>query len=387
MTHETDIIVVGGGILGAFHAYAALQCGYRVTLLERHAKPRGATVRNFGQIVPSGMSRNWQRLGRKSLEVYESLQSKVDLSLRQLGTTYLASDREELGLLEELAAINRDEGYRSNLLTAAECKKQLPSVRSDYCVGGLSFPEEFSANPRQLIHRFLDYLKENPRCLVRFDSNVQSLVVDNSKLVLATTTAGDRFSGNKAVVCGGHEFSSLFPEVFRKSDLEVVKLQMLRLRSGTDVALPGNILTGRSIRRYESFSECESWNAVKSKEPDDSFAKRWGIHLLLKQESDGSIILGDSHEYAPACQSDKLGFDTRWDINEFFLDEARKIVDLPSWEIESSWSGIYCQAKNENGVFRSVIDDRIHIVTGIGGKGMTASPGYSQQSFAEIEHD
>jgi len=49
-----DVIIVGAGALGSFHALFAAQKGLRVLLLEKHLRPSEATVRNFGQVIPSG---------------------------------------------------------------------------------------------------------------------------------------------------------------------------------------------------------------------------------------------------------------------------------------------------------------------------------------------
>ena len=137
-----DVLIVGGGILGTFHAYHALEKGLRVALLEKDAKPRGATVRNFGQIVPSGMDAKWQRFGRRSLEIYKSLQAKFDISLGQNGSIYLASDEEELRLLHELNEINQQHDYESQVWSAQKCLDHYEGLRNDYCKGGLYFPEE-----------------------------------------------------------------------------------------------------------------------------------------------------------------------------------------------------------------------------------------------------
>jgi len=379
-----DLLVIGGGVLGTFHAYHAARSGLKVAVLEQHLAPRGATTRNFGQVVPSGMAEPWQTLGRRSLEIYSGIQDQFDISVRQNGSIYLASNDEEVTLIDELAALNETRGYQSERWSAEKCRNKYPNLRADYCRGGLYFPQEVSVNPRQMIHRLHRFLEEQcrveffyQRLAVRLEENI-----DGTSTVL--TSNGTSFSAEKVVVCSGSEFQTLFPELFKQSALEVVKLQMLRLAPLMDVSMPGNILTGLSIRRYESFAECPSYQTIVRHQPEESFWKKWGVHILFKQEADGSIILGDSHEYAPAARADDLDFDLREDINRYFLEEARKIFDLPSWEIEAAWYGLYSQTDEEGGIFQRQIGERIHIVTGIGGKGMTGSAAFAEKHIKEI---
>ena len=73
-----DLIITGAGALGSFHAYHACKKGLKVLLLEKDLQPQEATVRNFGQVVPSGLSRGkWQNYGRRSLEICH-LKSRED---------------------------------------------------------------------------------------------------------------------------------------------------------------------------------------------------------------------------------------------------------------------------------------------------------------------
>ena len=69
------------------------------------------------------------------------------------------------------------------------------------------------------------------------------------------------------------------------------------------------------------------------------------MHILFKQAADGSVIIGDSHEYADVKDMDDLGYDIKEGINAFMLAEARKIVALPTYEIQRQWFGIYSQCK------------------------------------------
>lgn len=56
-TQHYDVIVVGGGILGMAHAWAAARRKLSVAVLERSHQAQGATIRNFGQVLVTGQAR------------------------------------------------------------------------------------------------------------------------------------------------------------------------------------------------------------------------------------------------------------------------------------------------------------------------------------------
>lgn len=383
LSKNFDLIIVGGGVLGAFHAFHALEKGLSVALVEKDNFPIGASTQNFGQVVPSGMNIKWQSYGRKSLEIYKEIQAKFDISVSQNGSIYLASNQEELQLIEELHEINISNNYSSILLSKNECYTKYPSMHESYCLGGLFFPEELSVNPRILIYKLIEFLIHNKGLVYLNNALVQQIdtSAENSSRVLFSNQ--ESMKATKVIVCSGTEFRNLYPKEFLQSDIELVKLQMLKLKPQSNTKILGNILTGSSIRRYESFQDCPSYKEIKEKEDPKSFWKKWGIHILFKQENDGSIILGDSHEYASVLEQNNLDTLIKNDINHFFLAEAKKIFHLDNWEINNQWTGLYSQCR-ENDIYLNCIDNKVHIVTGIGGKGMTASAGFAYENINRI---
>lgn len=381
MKNKYDLIVIGGGVLGTFHAYHALRKGLKVALIEKNSIPKGATVRNFGQVVPSGMNSKWQSYGRKSLNIYKEIQSQFDISVRQEGSVYIASNEEEVQLLDELSQINKMNEYPSRMLTKKECLEAYPGLKESYVKAGLFFPEEIKVEPLTMINRVHAYLKSEGLHLFLKTKAVHCEDIPQGVMVI---TAGDKnFIATKVIICNGSDFETLYPLLFEKSPLAVSKLQMMQTKPQPNYKLNSSILTGLSIRRYEAFEECPSYAAIKSKENPDSFEKKWGIHILFKQAIDGSVIIGDSHEYADAAQKDDLDFSMKAEIDEFIIEEAKKIFDLPTYEIQHRWYGMYSQCK-QGDIYQHTIDKNIHIVTGIGGKGMTGSAGFSQYNIKTI---
>lgn len=198
--------------------------------------------------------------------------------------------------------------------------------------------------------------------------------------VLMTTTDQDCYKAEKVFLCSGCEFQLLYPKLFSNSDLKLVKLQMMDTMPLKRQRIPGSVLTGWTIRRYESFQECPSFADIKSKEDQGSFQNRNGIHILFKQSADGSVIIGDSHQYTSAGGSTDFAFDMDNEINCFMLKQAERIFDFEDLSIRRTWLGFYCQCEKED-IFTLTIDEDIHIVTGIGGKGMTGALGYAQKNI------
>jgi FAD dependent oxidoreductase TIGR03364 len=377
-----NLIIIGSGALGTFHAYHAAKLGKKVLLLEKDQYPLQATVRNFGQVVPSGMGKEWFGFGLRGTELYKTIQSEFDISVRNNGSVYIASDDEEQQLIHELKKEMDAREYEAQLLTTAQCLARWPSLKKEYSLEGLFFPQEVSVEPEKMIYQLLTYCTNKFSNLTYKPSTtiIDCFISGNGVKVISNTK--EEFTAEKVIVCNGGEFKLLFPELFRESGIVISKLQMMRTIPMPEVKLEGNILTGLTIRRYESFQECPSYKNIKT--PDHlTELKKWGIHILFKKATDGSIIIGDSHEYADVNHTDDLGFSQSEYINQLMLKEAQRIVNFDVTKIASTWSGFYPQ-HNEKDIVEIDIEDKIHIRTAIGGKGMTTSAGYAEESIKKL---
>lgn len=383
MNNKTyDLIVIGGGILGTFHAYHALLKGLSVLQLEKDNFPVSSTVRNFGQVVPSGMSGEWFEYGVRGMEIYEDIQQKFDISVRKNGSYYIASDAQETQIIHELAKHYDTMGYKHELWNNQQLCSKFPDLRTDYAKEAIVFNQELSVEPETMIHSLHAYMRQEfSNYTLHYDCTVVGCESIGDGVQLSAT-ANKRFNAKKVIICNGYEFKLLFRELFNDCGLEISKLQMMRTAPLPSMKLSGNILTGLTIRRYESFeSYCPSFSTLNTPEHYQELQK-WGIHILFKQAVDGSLIIGDSHEYALGTRFEELGYAINDHINALMLAEANRILPITAKQISSTWAGFYAQHKNH--IIAHDIDNRIHIRTGIGGKGMTASAGYAEASINSL---
>jgi len=370
-------------VLGTFHAYHALKRGLSVCLAEKDAKPVAASVRNFGQAVPSGLSSAWHAWGRRGVEIYRSIQHEFDITVRQNGSVYLASDEQEQELLHQLCQRMTEKDYPCQLLSAAQCLDRWPALQPRYVREGLYFPLDASLEPGQMIYRLIEYLQKKFSTQFHYRPSTPIVGCESaSQGVSLWSSAGERWSSHRVLICSGSEFRLLFPNYVEASGLVAVKLQMMQTTPVKGVTLSGNILTGLTIRRYESFKECPAFEKITTPEHLRELS-RWGIHILFKQATDGSVIMGDSHEYASCTRPEQLDFAVHHNIQNLILKEAARIVTFDVFALQTAWAGFYTQHPDKDIVLLDV-DDRIRICTGIGGKGMTSSAGFAEHHINQL---
>ncbi len=376
-----DLVIVGAGVMGTFCAYHALNKGKSVLLLEKEAQPHEASIRNFGQIIPSGQSiENGFAWGRKSLKIYRELQEESAISLTKNGSIYIASTESEMAVMEEMSKKFLELDYPSHLFSSSETIRKNPVFNKNYVKGSLFFPEEVSINPLLMVHQLRDYLIQHLG--LHYQNFCPVISVEKKRgIAMITTAKKQTFWGDHVIIANGHDTQFLLPEHYSAAELKICKLQMMRLVPQKK-QFDANILTGLSLRRYDSFKSCPSFSELKTSD-EERYLQSKGIHILFKQAEDGSILLGDSHEYVSVNEQANLSFETSSEINELILKEAKKIASLESWNLESTWIGHYLEAKQEE-VYTKTVDTVIHILNGAGGKGMTISPGFTYSYIQKL---
>jgi D-hydroxyproline dehydrogenase subunit beta len=375
-----DLIIVGAGIMGSFHAFHAAKMGKKVLLLEKDNTPVGSTIQNFGQIVPSGLDPHWSKYGLKTLQVFNELQVFPAFTLVKNGSLYIASDSDEQTLINELEIAHASTNNPGELLSKNTTLNLYKDLKESYVKEALFYPNEFSVSSAAFLNTLISYSIEKLSITYKVGSAVVG-IDEYSSCVKVETASGASFEGEKVIICNGYVFNLLYPEIFKESGIVVSKLQMLKTKPLSNIQLKANILTGLTIRRYESFENCPSFKNIKTPESLQEL-KNKGIHILFKQMPDGSIIVGDSHEYAGTQEVEKLGLGTNEHINTLIKTEASKIIDILETDYAQAWAGYYAQ--HSDGIFEFAVGSNIQIRTGIGGKGMTTSAGYAFEKINQL---
>jgi FAD dependent oxidoreductase TIGR03364 len=372
-----DLIVIGAGILGTSHACFAARRGWRVLLLERGDWPGEASVRNFGTLMAGSLTGEWRRRGMESIAFYRELALQAGFHFQSSGSLYQVTTPVEAAVLEEFARIGPAEGCRCELLEPARAIKLNPLLNREQVRLALFFPDDARLDPRDLFRRLIPWLTRELSVQYR-PATVAVAVWASGGEACVRTADGTELHARHAVVCNGSDLRTLFPERFAAAGFERCKLLMLRSVPQPDARLPTTVASGLTLRRYPAFASCPSWPRLAQESVAPGVLEA-GIHILTVQDPDGSFLIGDSHEYGPGDLSEIL--DAR--LENLILSEARKVIDLPSWEIAQRWHGVYSMPRDAE-LYRASMDEVIHVVTGIRGKGMTTGPAVARETIDSL---
>lgn len=227
MQPSYDLIIIGAGAMGTFHAYHAALMGKKVLVVERDQQPVNATVRNFGMVIASGMSGKWFDYGVYATQLYKTIQQRHDISVRNNGSLYIASDESEQKLIHALKSHYDVIGYHAELLTHKQLLDKHPALNAAYCKEALYFPQEVSVEPNLFIHRLHDYITgtfSNLKFLM------STTVIDcsiSANEVIVTIAGGQQFKATKVAICSGHEFNLLFPALFSQQNYRLANYRCL----------------------------------------------------------------------------------------------------------------------------------------------------------------
>jgi FAD dependent oxidoreductase TIGR03364 len=375
------VAVVGAGIVGLAHAWAAARRGHDVAVFERDPRAAGASIRNFGMVWPMGQPVGDRLdLALRSRERWLALAAESGIPVHGRGSLHLAHAADEMAVLEEFHA--REAGLRPEcrLLSASAVLALAPGANPAGLRGGLFSGTELGVDPRHTIRALPGWL--TTRHGVRFTFGTPVLAIDDRTLVGPRGALG-RF--DRVVVCPGADLAALCPDLAAGATpgdgLRRCKLQMLALRAPAGGWRIGpHLAGGLTLRHYEAFAGCGSLPALRARIARDTpELDRFGIHVMAAQLDSGAIIVGDSHEYDDAIEP----FD-REEIDDLILRELRRILALPDWSIVERWHGCYGAVRRADGCRVALETDLrpgVHVCTGTGGAGMTLAFGIAERAW------
>jgi FAD dependent oxidoreductase TIGR03364 len=374
--NNRSAIVVGAGILGMATARALAINGYAVKVIERSQFSIGASIRNFGMLWPIGQP-DGQLYDRaiRSREIWKEYLNSSSIPFNSCGSLHLAYSKQEWDVLEELSTVFQDSGRPVNLITPEQIGNSFDGIKQTNLKGGLFSNDEVIIDPREGIRNLPLYL--NQKFGIEFIWGTAISRVKPGSVFSGIT----RFDADLIFICSGADFEILYPEVFNQQKITKCKLQMMRFVSDKpNYNLGTSICGGLSLLHYKSFTASKALGILKAKLQNELPEHlKWGIHVMVAQNMQGELTVGDSHEYG-------LDFDPfdKHLINQLILDYLKNMVHIDQWRLIESWNGIYPKMTNGKTDLHIEVENGVHILNGIGGNGMTLSFGLAEEVINKI---
>ncbi|CAN5383133.1 TIGR03364 family FAD-dependent oxidoreductase [soil metagenome] len=369
MNRTADVAIVGGGIVGLAHAYMALKRGLRVVLFEREQFAVGASVRNFGMIWPIG-----QEPGLGLDRALRSRQHWIDVTgqagiwCNPGGSLHLAYEEDEAEVLEEFMSIYSNSGYQCKLIDPSSAIAKSKHIKKEGLKSALWSETEMTVYPREAIRRIPLWLEEKYGLVRRYGQVVTEINLPYIR------TSREIWNVERAVVCSGADFESLYPYEYDQQDIIKCKLQMMKLACNTPIDIGPSLCAGLTLRHYSAFAKCKSLEKLDKRfDSENPKLKEHGIHILVSQNDQGELIIGDSHHYYKTIEP----FDSE-EVNNIILKYLQCFLPVTDYTILERWHGVYPKYPGHLNLLLEPAPG-VQIVNGLGGAGMTMSFGLAEE--------
>ena len=144
----SDVVIVGGGIIGVAAAYYLARGGIGVTLCEKGRVAGEQSSRNWGFVRQQGRDPAEIPTIIESLRLWNGLAGEIgeDVGFTRAGALYLASTESQLARYEAWLEHARQYQLDTRLLSREEVRKVLPGSHGEW-IGGLYTPSDGRAEP------------------------------------------------------------------------------------------------------------------------------------------------------------------------------------------------------------------------------------------------
>ena len=143
MKTNTQVVVIGGGVVGASILYHLTKAGWTdVVLVERKELTAGSTWHAAGGMLTLNGDPNIAALQRYTVQLYKDIEeiSGVSCGIHQTGELMLADTEERLDWLRMIHARGQYLSMETEMISVAEAKEMLPILEEKHFAGAMWDP-------------------------------------------------------------------------------------------------------------------------------------------------------------------------------------------------------------------------------------------------------
>ncbi|MBS1304233.1 FAD-binding oxidoreductase [Loktanella sp. SALINAS62] len=204
---RTEVVVIGGGIIGVMTVWELARAGVPCVLLEKGRIAGEQSSRNWGWIRAQGRDIAELPIMLDAQAMWPGLAAEAgDIGLAQTGTLYLAQDDAALARYRDWLDQAAPYQVSSRILSADQVAAQLPGAARRWA-GALYTPTDYRAEPWVTVPRFAQAAVAAGATIIE-DCAVRTLDLSAGRVAGVVTENGTIACGS--VVLAGGAWSSLF---------------------------------------------------------------------------------------------------------------------------------------------------------------------------------
>ncbi len=322
---NSDIIVIGGGVIGTSIAYNLSKEGKKVTLIEKDDHARGASGSSDQLVLMQSKKPGVHlALALESLKMYKTLEEELGepIHFRQLGGLILIENEDEMKLMEEFVERQRKTGLDVSIISLEEINKLQEGIAQDI-IGATYSPMDAEVDPIALNVAFAKAAKREGAEIL-LGTEVTDILVEDGRVIGVETDNGSYHA----------------PVVINAAG---VWAPLLAQKVGFDAPIKprrGQICITDEVDYFVHMPVLSAKYIMAKHNPDllkdaPEVVSRLGIGLALSQSPKGNIMFGATREF--------VGYDkgvTYEGISEVVKNAARYFPKLKDMSIIRTMGGM-----------------------------------------------
>jgi hypothetical protein len=165
-------------------------------------------------------------------------------------------------------------------------------------------------------------------------------------------------------------------EAFAARQTTLCKLHMLRL-ADPGWRLPAPVMSDLGLHRYRGYHGSPSLPALRARlEAEQKPQLDNGVHLIVVQSADGSLVVGDSHHYA--ATPDPFQPEA---VDALILEEFAAVLGAPP-PVTERWIGVYPSGP-EDAFFEAPMPG-VRLVSVTSGTGASTAFGLAEEVLSDL---
>lgn len=158
VTQRAEVVIIGGGAMGASIAFHLAEAGVEdVLLIDQGPFGGGSTSKSAGGVRAQFSAETNIRLGARSLVAFEEFGERpgAEIDLHQVGYLFLHSDPGQFAEAQEAVALQNSLGVESRILTADEAAELSPAVDVTGVIGATFHERDGYCSPEAVVMGYI----------------------------------------------------------------------------------------------------------------------------------------------------------------------------------------------------------------------------------------